>query len=146
MVLWFLIDIQRFFAPKGIYASWERLGDISATVNLLQHVRKQVGRALGIAYHGITHVSPDTSASVQTIMHKIAELGLHAFTLDREGNSSVKQVIDTLASGEHKLKSSTLATFNKKVRGMIAGEELLDTEEDEIPSVAFDHSGDNDDD
>ena len=29
---------------------------------------------------------------------------------------------------------------------MIAGEELLDTEEDEIPSVAFDRSGDNDDD
>ncbi|KAF9224862.1 hypothetical protein BS17DRAFT_751805 [Gyrodon lividus] len=51
--------LKLFFAAKGVYASWDRLGDISATVDLLQSVRKQVGHALGIAYHGISHTTPD---------------------------------------------------------------------------------------
>ncbi|KIJ06386.1 hypothetical protein PAXINDRAFT_45026, partial [Paxillus involutus ATCC 200175] len=111
--------LKRFFAAKGVYASWDRLGDISAAVDLLQHVRKQVGHAMGIAYHGITHTTPDNSASISKVAHKVNELALHRFTLDRDGNGSIKPVINTLASGEQKLKSSTLATFNKKVRGMM---------------------------
>ncbi|KAF8837838.1 hypothetical protein BDN67DRAFT_1026024 [Paxillus ammoniavirescens] len=110
-----IIFLKRFFAVRGVYASWDRLGDISAAVDLLQHVRKQVGRALGIAYHGITHTTPDNSASISKVAHKVNDLALHRFTLDRDGNSSIKPVINTLASGEQKLKSSTLATFNKKV-------------------------------
>ncbi|KIJ57647.1 hypothetical protein HYDPIDRAFT_44852 [Hydnomerulius pinastri MD-312] len=137
--------LKRFFAAKGIYATWDRLGDISAVVDLLQHVQKRVGRALGIAYHGITHITPDTSAAVNQIAFKVGELGLHTFNPTRTEDGSVKPVVDTLASGEQKLKSATLATFNKKVKSMLAGKGL-DGEEDEIPQVDFDLTHDDSDD
>ncbi|KAF9226185.1 hypothetical protein BS17DRAFT_776850 [Gyrodon lividus] len=62
--------LKLFFAAKGAYASWDCLGNISATVDLLQSVRKQVGHALGIAYHGISHTTPDMLASL-TFMSSI---------------------------------------------------------------------------
>lgn len=130
---------QRFFAAKGVYANWDRLGDISASVGLLQHIRKQVGRSLGIAYHGLTHITPDTNGSVRKIAHKINELKMHVFTPGRKTNTTVKPVVDSLASGEQKLKSSTLATFNRKVQSMLAGEGPgIEPEEDEIPPASFD--------
>jgi hypothetical protein len=51
-------------------------------------------------------------------------------------------VQDILTTGEQKLKSSTLGTFNKKVQGMITGQGF---EEDvnELPSVTLDVSTDN---
>ncbi|KIJ05902.1 hypothetical protein PAXINDRAFT_20870 [Paxillus involutus ATCC 200175] len=133
--------LKLFFAAKGIYASWDRLGDISVNVDLLQNVRKQVGRALGIAYHGITHITPDMAAAINKVAHKVGELELHIFKPDRDENDSIRPVINTLATGEQKLKSSTLATFNRKVRGMIAGEGF-ELEEDELTPASFDLSRD----
>ncbi|KAG0698558.1 hypothetical protein DFH29DRAFT_1081734 [Suillus ampliporus] len=129
--------LKMFFAAKGIYSTWDRLGNISATVDLLQNVKKQVGSALGIAYHGLNHSSPDTSASVWKVAKKINELRLHQFTSDRTEDDAVKPVVDTLMTGEKKMKTSTLATFNRKVRKMLAGEGF-EQEEDEIPSLSFD--------
>ncbi|KAF8834574.1 hypothetical protein BDN67DRAFT_985220 [Paxillus ammoniavirescens] len=144
-ILHFLYNLKKFlklfFASKGIYASWDRLGDISTTVDLLQSVRKQVGRALGIAYHGISHTMPDMSAAINKVAHKVSKLELHIFKPDRLENDSIRRVVDTLAAGEQKLKSSTLATFNRKVRGMMAGEGI-EIEEDETPQVSFDLSHD----
>ncbi|KAF8419233.1 hypothetical protein L210DRAFT_3307192, partial [Boletus edulis BED1] len=111
--------LQRFYASKGVYASWDHLGDISAAVDLLRHVQKQVGKSLDISYHGITHVTPDTSASVNKVAHKVGELKLHTFLPHREENSRIRLVVNSLALGEQKLKSATLATFNRKVRAMM---------------------------
>ncbi|KAF9234843.1 hypothetical protein BU15DRAFT_78605 [Melanogaster broomeanus] len=133
--------LKLFFAAKGVYASWDHLGDISATVDLLQNVRKQVGHALGISYHGITHTMPDTIAAIKKVSSKVSELELHSFKPDRAENSLVRPVVDTLATGEQKLKSATLATFNRKVRGMMAGEGF-ELEEDEIAPASFDFSHD----
>ncbi|KAG2110649.1 uncharacterized protein F5147DRAFT_526263, partial [Suillus discolor] len=107
-----------FFSAKGIYSTWDCLGNISATVSLLQNVKKQVGKALGIAYHGLNHTTPNTTPSVWRVANKINELGLHTFNQDRKENDSVKPITDVLAEGEQKLKSSTLSTFNRKVREM----------------------------
>ncbi|KAF9219318.1 hypothetical protein BS17DRAFT_717832, partial [Gyrodon lividus] len=126
-----------FFAGKGVYATWDRLGDISATVDLLQNVRKQVGRALGIAYHGSTHITPDTSASIRKVAYKLGELQLHIPCTEPADNTRMTPVVNNLASGEQKLKSSTLVTFNRKVRAMILGEGF-EADEDEIPRAAFD--------
>ena len=128
--------LQRFFAAKGIYASWDHLGDISASVDLLQHVQKQVAKSLDTAHHGITHITPDTSASVYKVAHKVGELRLHTFTPSRGENNKIRPVINTLALGEHKLKSATLTTFNRKVKAMMAGEGL-EAEVDDIPQVDF---------
>ncbi|KIK92518.1 hypothetical protein PAXRUDRAFT_26690 [Paxillus rubicundulus Ve08.2h10] len=119
--------------------------NIEHLIRFLKHVRKQVGKALGIAYHRLIHIAPDTSASVNKIAHKVNELLLHQFTPNRDGTDSdaIKPVIDTLASGEQKLKSSTLAMFNKKVWSMLEGEGL-EVDEDELPQPAFDLLGDPD--
>jgi hypothetical protein len=52
----------------------------------------------------------------------------------------VKVVADALSVGEKKLKSSTLSTFNKKARSMIAGKDF-EAESDELPPLDFDLSG-----
>ena len=41
------------FCSKGIYSTWERLGNISAIVDLLQSVKKEVTNALGCSYLGM---------------------------------------------------------------------------------------------
>ncbi|KAF9218559.1 hypothetical protein BS17DRAFT_720326, partial [Gyrodon lividus] len=77
------------FLKARVYASWDRLGDILATVDLLLHVKKQVGQALGIGYHGIIHTTPDTSACVNKIAHKVGELKLHQYNPLREENEEI---------------------------------------------------------
>ncbi|KIK40439.1 hypothetical protein CY34DRAFT_24807 [Suillus luteus UH-Slu-Lm8-n1] len=131
--------LKQFFAAKGIYSTWDHLGDISATVDLLQNVKKQVGHKLGITYHGLTHSSPDSSASVWKVANKINELGLHQFTSEWMENDSVQPVIDTLITSEKKMKMGTIATFNRKVRSMFAGQGFKQ-EENEIPRLSFDLS------
>lgn len=46
---------------------------------------------------------------------------------------------DILLIGEHKLRTSTLTTFNKKMKALIDGNPALDfsEEEDEIPAPQF---------
>lgn len=117
--------------------TWDRLGDISATVALLQNVKKQVGRALGTTYSGTTHTTPDTSSSTWKVANKINELSLQVFTPDQEENDSVKPMVNILWEGEQKLKSSTLTTFNKKVQVMLAGGGF-EPEEDELSAASFD--------
>jgi hypothetical protein len=54
-------------------------------------------------------------------------------------NDVVRPVTDTLITGEKKMKASTLATFNRKVRNMLAGEGF-EQDKDEIPRPSFDLS------
>ncbi|KAG2338224.1 hypothetical protein BDR05DRAFT_893944, partial [Suillus weaverae] len=55
------------------------LKDISATVNLLQDIKKQVGHALRIAYNGLIHASVDSLTSVWKVGNKINKLMLCQF-------------------------------------------------------------------
>ena len=119
-----------------MYASWDQLGDISASVDLLQNVRKQVLHALKTSYHGITHTNPDTTASVDKIVNKVRELELDRHKPDWCGNDAVKPIIDTLAVGEQKLRLSTLTTFNQKAKTMMDGNGF-EVKEDEILTINF---------
>jgi len=51
---------------------------------------------------------------------------------NRDGNSKVKVAVDILATGEGKLCSSSIATFNRKICAMVNGHNYED-EEDTIP-------------
>jgi hypothetical protein len=138
------------FAAKGLYAAWDRLGDISAAVDYLQKIKKQVGISLG-RYGGSKHTTPDTSDLVWKVADKVRELELQIFKIRRQNhdNDAVKPVADILAKGEQKLKSASLATFNKKVHTLIAGYSV-DEEIDEIAAMDYGEpigsdSDDNDD-
>ncbi|KAG9310626.1 hypothetical protein JVU11DRAFT_9194 [Chiua virens] len=86
------------------------------------------------------YASRDHLATINKVAHKVGELELHIPKPDRLGSDLIRPVVDTLEAGGRKLRSSTLATFNRKVRGMMAGEGF-EGEDDEIPQASFDLSG-----
>jgi hypothetical protein len=119
-----------------MYADWERLGNISAALDILQVVKENISISLDTSYSGSTHKTPDTAALVWRVANKVAEHGLHKFQAGREGNDIVKPTPDLLTTGQHRLKSSTLATFNRKVGSLIEGE-IVEDEDDKLPVVEF---------
>ncbi|KAF8240975.1 hypothetical protein L208DRAFT_1020850, partial [Tricholoma matsutake] len=106
------------FVAKGIYADWDRLLNISAAIDVLDEVQKNVSLSLDMSYRGTMHTTLDTSDLVWRVANKACELKLNEFQADHEGNSSIKETVDTLASGEHLLKLATIATFNKKLESL----------------------------
>jgi hypothetical protein len=79
------------------------------------------------------HTTLDTSDLVWKVASKARELELQIFKLEHEkhNNDAVKPIVDLLATGKHKLKSASLATFNKKVHTQINGH----TVEDEVDDI-----------
>lgn len=127
-----------FFVAKGLRSTWDRLGDISGAVIQLQNVKKQVTKALGASYQGMSHTTPDTSTLVWKVANDVRELSLSKYQPGRKGNEKQKLVPDLIEVGERKLLSSSLETFNKKLACMKTGnlEEVAGiTEEDEIPCI-----------
>jgi hypothetical protein len=55
------------------------------------------------------------------VADKIQDEALQVFIQNRPGNAKVKAVVDILATGEAKLKSSSLSSFNKKISAMVNG-------------------------
>ncbi|KAG9312618.1 hypothetical protein JVU11DRAFT_7024 [Chiua virens] len=131
--------LKLFYTAKGIHASWDRLADISASIDLLQNVRKWVSQAFKTAYSGTTHMTPDVSSAIRRVALEISKLELHKINPDHDENNSLKPVINTIAIGERKLKASSLTTFNQKVQGMMA-RMAFDVKEDGLPPAVFDLS------
>jgi hypothetical protein len=129
---------------KGLYSMWERLSSISAIVEFLQNIKKQVTSELGCAYNGSSHTTPDTSDCVWKVANKVKELGLDKREAGREGNTTAKKTVDILSLGEKRLKASTLATFNKKVHRLHDGylDEDVELDIDKMPPTALTMGGD----
>ncbi|KAF7345728.1 hypothetical protein MVEN_01592900 [Mycena venus] len=122
---------------KGMSSTWDRLGNISATIVHIHGVKKKIADALNTSYQSTSHTTPDTSHLVWKVQQKVANKGLHDFDPCRPNNHRQKPTVDILKMGEAKLKSSTLDTFNKKTMAMIAGHGFADDEEDECPAMAY---------
>jgi len=129
-----LISTQDLLAAKGLESTWDRLGDISAVIDYLNKIKKKVSSTLRPAYQGSNHKPPDTSQLVWRIADKVRDDKLHIFKESRDGNAKIKAVVNILATGEAKLKSSSLASFNKKVCAMVNGR-AYEHEEDTMPQV-----------
>ena len=128
-----LTVVQDLLSAKGLESTWDRLGDISAAIDYLNKIKKKVTSALS-SYQRSTHTTPDTSHLVWRLADKIWDEELQVFREKRLGNSKVKAIVDVLATGEAKLKSSSLATFNKKISAMVKGHAYED-EQDGIPQT-----------
>ncbi|KAF8222368.1 hypothetical protein L208DRAFT_1323038, partial [Tricholoma matsutake] len=137
--------LKALFSAKGIYANWDRLGNISAAVHHLQQIKKQVACSMGSNYQGSTHTKLDTHELVWQIANKACDLRLQHHSPNREGNSPGKLVPDLWALGRAKFASSSLDTFNKKIHELISGKVTID-EADELPPLNFDSAFENDDD
>ena len=117
------------FASKGVHASWDRLGDISAASNVLRTTKKHLGRELKTIYHGWSHKQPDLSKSVWKVSRMATEIGLLDSSSSDDSIDSKYRIVDVVEAGEKTLKSSTLESFNKKARHLAAG--ILTTDNDE---------------
>lgn len=113
-----------------MYANWDRLGNISAAVNYLQLIKKQVKKSLKTNYQGNTHKDADTRALVWKVADKARELQLQERIPDRD--VAAKPTPDLRALGQQKFESSSLATFNKKLLEIKSGQKPT-LEDDELP-------------
>lgn len=133
------------FPAKGLHASWDHLVNISASIDILDQVQQNIVISLEASYSGTTHTTPNTSGVVWTVANKACELKLNTFHTDHEGNDNIKPTVDTLATGEHLLKSSMLAKFNKKWRDLCSGILVEDSDNvDDIPALDLEVCDDTD--
>ncbi|KAJ6550621.1 hypothetical protein DFH09DRAFT_925892, partial [Mycena vulgaris] len=125
-------QVKELFTAKGVYGSWERLANISAAIDVLDSIKTNVAISLEASYAGTSNKTPDTSDLVWRVACKTRELKLNTTQSGRDG----KAIPDLLIVGEAALKSSTLATFNKKRRNLLKGIiELSEDDGDELPSI-----------
>ena len=127
-----LTMVQELLTAKGLQSTWDRLGNISAAIDYLNKIKKKVSATLSSSYQRSSHTVPDTSHLVWRVADKIQDESLQVFIQNRPGNAKVKAVVDILATGEAKLKSSSLSSFNKKISAMANGCAYSD-EDDTIP-------------
>jgi hypothetical protein len=120
---------QTVFTSKGVHVSWDRLGDISVASNVLRATKKRLGGELKTIYRGRTHKQPDLSKSVQKVFRMTVEIGLLNSSSSDDSIDPKYGIVDVLEAGEKSLKSSTLESFNKRVRHLAAG--ILTTDDDD---------------
>ena len=121
-----------------MYTNWDHLGNISAAINHLQSIKKQVFESMQTSYHGSTHTKADTSNLVWRIVNKAQELHLQYEIVAQENAGSHSKVTpDLRAFSCQKFRSSSLATFNKKIEEYKQGLPIS-YEVDEISMANFD--------
>ncbi len=135
---------QELLNAKGLDSTWDRLGDISAAIDYLNKAKKQVSSAMKLSYQNKNHSNADTSHLIWRVANKAWDEELQAFKERRNRNSKVKAITNVLASGEAKLKSASLATFNCKICAMVEGR-LYEEEDDSLPHMSLNTSNADDD-
>ena len=143
------MPLKGLLQAKGVQSTWDRLGNISAAVDIIKKLKKKVASVMKTAYQGTTHTAPKTDHLVGQIAKKVHDERLHVYTEDRIGNAKVKSVPNILSVGEAKLKSSSLATFNRKICAMAERRQYVsdDLEEpDELPQITLAVNPDSSDD
>lgn len=95
---------------------------------------------MNTSYQSTTHTKADTSHLVWRVAEKAQAESFERFIKQRPGNSTMVANCDTLALGERKLKSSSVATFNKKITAMKNGHLYsgpMELDVDTLPKPAY---------
>ncbi|KAL0563513.1 hypothetical protein V5O48_018552 [Marasmius crinis-equi] len=132
-------EVKKLYAAKGIYASWDRLGDLSAAIRSLIAIKKSMRSMMETAYQKKEHTDADTTASVWKVVDAIEEYGLLKFNPDRKVDVEVKATPDLLSEGWDKVRKTTIPTYNKNM-GLFRGSNkdgVLEVEEDELRPMNF---------
>jgi hypothetical protein len=118
-----------------MYANWDRLGNISACVNHLPFIKKQVSNSVKSSYQGSTHTDADTSSLVWRVANTARDLKLQTKLMKRDGVQP-KAITDLRRIGRQKFESSSLSTFNKKIQDLKLGNPM-EREVDDISTPNF---------
>ncbi|KAJ7805500.1 hypothetical protein B0H14DRAFT_2462532 [Mycena olivaceomarginata] len=105
--------LKTLLQAKGLNSTWDCL-DMSAAIIHLQQVKKIIAAALNSAHRSNNHTTPETAHLVWRVKQRVSTEGIQQFTPTRSNNPRGKLTKNIQKVGEAKLKSSTLATFNKK--------------------------------
>ncbi|KAK1217589.1 hypothetical protein PQX77_019758 [Marasmius sp. AFHP31] len=90
---------QKLYAAKGIYASWDCLGDYAAAIKSLIAIKKAMRTMRETAYHKKEHSNVDTSTLVWRVVNAIEDSELLDFIPDQKVDVEVKSTPDLVAEG-----------------------------------------------
>jgi hypothetical protein len=127
--------LKHLFASKGVYSHWDRLGNISAAINHLQAIKKQVSRSVKAGYQRLNHTAQNTSVLVWRVADKAQELKFQTKLADRPENKNIKPLTNLVEVGYKKFESSSLAAFNKKIADSKVGVLTIQEADDIVPMV-----------
>lgn len=83
-----------------------------------------------LSHKNKSHHNVNTKDLVWKVANAARDHGLQIFNSARVENAHTKPVINTIAAGDLKLRSSSLATFNKRVQVMATNRKTDSSEED----------------
>ena len=112
---------QHHYTANGVHAQWDRLGHIASSINDLMRVKKHLNKQFGLSYKSIDHKDADTTELVLKALQHVADARLLEVDERRVDNDSAKLTKDLFVVGDTKIASSSLSTFNKKMRAFIEG-------------------------
>ncbi|PPQ69090.1 hypothetical protein CVT24_000134, partial [Panaeolus cyanescens] len=117
-------DLKELLQAKGSEKTWDRLlGNASASIHLIKVVKKRVARTLNSSYQSKTPVPPNLDHLVWLVADEVRNGGLDIYDENRPKSSKTRAVPDVLAVGEHKIKSSSLASFNRSLQSFVTQSE-----------------------
>ncbi|KAF9537103.1 hypothetical protein CPC08DRAFT_552875 [Agrocybe pediades] len=114
-------ELKKQYSSKGIYGSWDYLGNISACIDSLQKMKKQVSTSLKAAYQGTRHSDVDVSDLVWRVARNAQDRQLLEQIPVRDGVPRPTTVPDVRLLGRKTFESASLATFNKKLQEFKSG-------------------------
>jgi hypothetical protein len=107
------------------------LGNVSACVNHLQSIKKQVCKSVKAGYQGSNHSDVDTSSLAWRVANRARDFKFQFENTNRD-MLQMKFNADLRSTGRQKFESASLTTFNKKVQDLKAG----NTGEGEMDEIA----------
>lgn len=130
---------SHLLAAKGLKSTWDQLGNISAAIDYLKKVKKKVTTTMNSTYQSTTHTKPDTTHLIWRITEKAQAEVFEKFIKNQAGNLRIITNSNVVRSGEKKLKSSSITSFNKKIMAMKSGQSFyaLELKMDTLPKPAY---------
>ncbi|RXW14107.1 hypothetical protein EST38_g11748 [Candolleomyces aberdarensis] len=127
--------IQELITVKGLQGTWDHVSKVSAAITYLKEIKRKTAKSLNLPHQNKGHSDVKTAHLVQRVAAKVEEERLLEFKINRLGNSRTTSVPDLMHEGAKKLKSSSLATFNKKFQDFVAGQATNNLEADSSTST-----------
>ncbi|THU75799.1 hypothetical protein K435DRAFT_880153 [Dendrothele bispora CBS 962.96] len=129
-------ELKILLASKGVYTDWHTYRDISPAIKYLELLKKRVRYSTKCAYQKTGHTKGDFSTLVWRVASVAESYQLLEEQTERAENKVAVAFPDLLAIGHKKFESSTLNTFNAKLKEWRDGIPAEDIKDD-IPVTDF---------
>ncbi|KAI0315754.1 hypothetical protein OF83DRAFT_1173526 [Amylostereum chailletii] len=95
--------LKTLIGDKGATSDWEHIGNASACIDIIEHMKTEAGAMLGSEYAGTTHTTPEAVKDMSwRVAMKAREEGWLDFTPGRVGNQVVSAQTNILSEAAMK--------------------------------------------